>query len=145
MQRLHVHNRVMTSHDTCASGTARFLTVASLQQLNMETLSPAPAYCEARSIIKFLNAQIIAPIKIHRQLCQVYGHTLLDGQHISCRSSGGGVFNHHPPYTRTSLPVISILSYTSRNSSPVRVSVFRMTESRRKSGPVVPISGDRLL
>ena len=36
------------------------------------------------------------------------------------------VFNHHPPITRISCPVISIFSYTSRNSCPV--SVFRMTD-----------------
>ena len=31
----------------------------------METLIPAPADCEVRSVIKFLNAQSIAPIEIH--------------------------------------------------------------------------------
>ena len=41
------------------------------------------------SEIKFLNAQSIAPIGIHRQLCQIYGHTQFDGRHISFRSSAG--------------------------------------------------------
>ena len=40
------------------------------------------------------------------------------------------VFNH-PPYTRTSHPVIFIFSYISINSYPVSVSVFRMTGRRR--------------
>ena len=55
----------------------------------MEALIPAPADCEVRYMIKFLNAQSIAPIEIHRQLCQIYGHTQLGGQHISCRNSVG--------------------------------------------------------
>ena len=32
MKRLHVHYRIMTSHDACTSGTSRVLTVASLQR-----------------------------------------------------------------------------------------------------------------
>ena len=31
--------------------------------------NPAPADCEVRSVIKFLNAHSIAPIEVHRQLC----------------------------------------------------------------------------
>ena len=97
----------------------------------MEALIPAPAYCEVRSIIEFLNAESIAPNEVHRQLYQVYSHTRLDGQHIPCRFFAWEVFNHNPPYTRTSRPVISIFSYTLRNSCPVSVSVFRMTERWR--------------
>ena len=65
----------MTSHDACTSGNSRVLKVTSLQLLKMEALIPAPAYCEVRSVIKIFNAQSIAPIEIHRQLCQVYGNT----------------------------------------------------------------------
>ncbi|GFU17720.1 hypothetical protein TNCV_1744761 [Trichonephila clavipes] len=36
----------------------------------METLISSPAASEVRSVIKFLNAESIAPIEIHRQLCQ---------------------------------------------------------------------------
>ena len=36
----------------------------------MEALILAPADCEVRTVIKFLDAQSIAPIEIHRQLCQ---------------------------------------------------------------------------
>ena len=54
-------------HDTRTSGTSRVLTVASLQQLKMETLIPAPAHCEVRSVIKFLTAQSIAPIEINHR------------------------------------------------------------------------------
>ena len=43
----------------------RVVTVASLQQFKMEALIPAPADCEVQSVIKFLNAQSIAPIEIH--------------------------------------------------------------------------------
>ena len=59
------------------SGTSRVLTVESLQPLKKEALIPEPADCEMRSVIKFLNAKSVAQIEIHRQLCQVYGHTRL--------------------------------------------------------------------
>ena len=121
----------MTSHDACTSRTSWVLTVASLQRLKMGALIPAPADCEVRSLIKFLNAQSIAPIEIHRQLCQIYGHSRLHGQHISCRFSLGSCLMIIHPIARTPRPVIFILSYTSRNSCPVSVSVFRMTGRRR--------------
>ena len=66
-------------------------------------------------------------IEIHRQLCQVYGHTRLGSQHISCRSSAGRCLIISHPIARTSRPEISIFSYNSSNSSPVSVSVSRMT------------------
>ena len=69
MKRLYVHDRVMTSHDSCTSGTSRVITVASLQQLKKETLISASANCEVQSVIKFLNAQSLAVIEIC-QLCQ---------------------------------------------------------------------------
>ena len=111
VKRLRVRDRVMTSHDACTIRTFRVLTLASLQRLKLEALIPTPAGCEVRSVIKFLSAQSIAPIEIHRQLQQVYGHTRLDGQHISCRSSTGSSTIIHP-ITRTSHPVIFIFSYT---------------------------------
>ena len=58
------------------------------------------------------------------------GHTRLDGQHISYRSSVGRFLIIHP-IARTSRSVISIFSCTSRNSFPVIVSVFRVTERLR--------------
>ena len=88
------------------SRTSSVLIVASLQRLKMEALIPTPADCEVRSVIKFLNAQSIAPNVIHRQLCQVYDHTRLDGQHISCRSSAGRCLIIILPIARTSRPVI---------------------------------------
>ncbi|KAJ4426321.1 hypothetical protein ANN_27135 [Periplaneta americana] len=62
---------MMSWHGACASGTARVLSVASLHWLKMDVPIPAPAEFEVRSVIKFLNAQGIAPIEIDRQLCQV--------------------------------------------------------------------------
>ena len=82
-----------------------------------------------RSVTIFLNVQRIAPIKIHRQLGQVYGHTRLDGQHISCRSSAGRCLIIIHPISRISRPATSIFSYISSNSC--LVSVCRMTERRR--------------
>ena len=55
---------------------------------------------------------------------------MTDGQHISCRSSTVRcLIIHHIAWT--SHPVISIFSYTSRNSCPVSFSIFRMTERCR--------------
>ena len=120
----------MTPLDACTSGTSRILSVASLQRLKEEALIPALADCEVRSMIKFLTAQSITPIEIHRQLYQLYGHTRFDGQHISWRSSAGRCLIIHP-IARTSRPVMSIFSYISRNSCPDIVSVYRMAEKRR--------------
>ena len=97
---------------------------------SLEVLIPALANCEVQFVIIFLNAQRIAPIEIHRQLCQVYDHTRLYSQQISCRIPTRCLIISHP-IARISRPVISIFSYTSWNSCPVSVSVFRMTESRR--------------
>ena len=65
MLQLNARDRVMTSHDECTSGTSRVFAVASLQRLKLEILIPAPADCEVRSVIKFVNAQSTAPIEIH--------------------------------------------------------------------------------
>ena len=118
VKRLRIRDRVMTSHDTCISRTSLLLTVISLQRLKMKVLITAPSDCEVRSAIKFLHAQSIAPIKIHHQLCQVYGlcqHTA-HSQQISCRSSAGRCLIIIHPTARTSHTVISIFSYTSKNS-----------------------------
>ena len=135
----------MTLQDACTSGTSRILTVASLQRLKMEALIPAPANCEVRSVIKFLNAQRLEPIEIHCQLCQVYGHTWLDGQHISCRSSAGRCLIIINPIARTSRPVSLIFSYTSINSCAVSVSVFQNGREAKMGVTVVPNPGGRLL
>ncbi|KAJ4431369.1 hypothetical protein ANN_19966 [Periplaneta americana] len=47
---------------------------------SMETIVTTPAAYEVRSVIKFLNAQGIAPIEIDRQLCQVYGPNVMSKQ-----------------------------------------------------------------
>ncbi|KAJ4430370.1 hypothetical protein ANN_22586 [Periplaneta americana] len=44
----------------------------------------APAECEVRSVVKFLNAQGIAPIEIDRQLYQVYGPNVMRKQMVCC-------------------------------------------------------------
>ena len=127
MNRLSVRDRVLTSHDACTSRTSRILRVALLQQLKIEAFIPAPIVCEVQCMRKFLNAQSIALIKIHRQLCQVYGYTWLDGQHISCRSSTERCLVITHSIAQTSLPSDFHLFLHLRNSSPVTVSVFRMT------------------
>ncbi|GFU93519.1 hypothetical protein TNCV_947611 [Trichonephila clavipes] len=48
----------------------------------METLIFSPAASEVRSVIKFLNAESIAPIEIHRQLCQVYWLNIMSKQMV---------------------------------------------------------------
>ena len=57
------------------------------------------------------------------------GHTWLDGQHICWISAGRRLIIH--PIAWTLCPVISIFSYTSRNSCLVIVSIFRMAERQR--------------
>ena len=64
-----LRDSVMTSHEAYTSGTSRVLTVASLQRLKMEALIPTHLDSEVRYVITFLNAQSIAPIEIHHQLC----------------------------------------------------------------------------
>ena len=48
-------------------------------------------------MIKFLNAQQIAPIEIHRQLCQVYGSNIMSKQMVRrwCRQFSEGRQNVH--------------------------------------------------
>ena len=144
MKRLRVRDRVKTSHDACTSGTSRVLTVASLQRLKMKALIPAPSDCEVWSVIKFLNTQNIAPVKIHRQLCQQSfpaGFPLLvaqncHGEHVVQRIVHQVVAKATDTRTQrkrmeSSLTILwFIFSYTSKNYCPVSVSVFRITERR---------------
>ena len=54
----------------------------AISVLAVEALIPSPAACEVRSVIKFFNAQSIAPIEIHRQLCHVYGPNIMSKQMV---------------------------------------------------------------
>ncbi|GFV63574.1 HTH_48 domain-containing protein [Trichonephila clavipes] len=58
----------------------------------METLISSPAASEVRSVMKFLNAESIAPIEIHRQLCQVYWLNIMSKQMVRrwCRTATAG-------------------------------------------------------
>ncbi|PNF32058.1 hypothetical protein B7P43_G05746 [Cryptotermes secundus] len=58
----------------------------------MEALIECPADREVQSVIKFLNAQSIALIEIHRQLCRVYGPNVMSKQmvHRWCRQFSAG-------------------------------------------------------
>ena len=105
--------------------------MASFQRLKMEALIPASADCEVQSVIKpFRTSRAVCLIPVLFCCMIQLGHTRLDGQHISCRSSAGR-FLVILPIAWTSHPAISIFSYTSRNSCLVSVSVFRITERRR--------------
>ena len=83
----------MTSHDALHWRTSR---VTSLQRLKLEALIPTSADCEVRSVMKFLIAQNIAPIEIHRLLCQDYGHTRLDVNTSAGVRLGGAYIIIHP-------------------------------------------------
>ncbi|KAJ4448384.1 hypothetical protein ANN_10400 [Periplaneta americana] len=76
----------------CQPDRFRLVPVAWQQWSEMEALIPSPAACEVRSVIKFFNAQSIAPIEIHRQLCQVYGPNIISKQmvHRWCRQFSEG-------------------------------------------------------
>ena len=139
MKHLHVGDRVMISHDACISGTSRVLTVASLQRLKLEALTPALADFEVRSVIKCLDAQRIASIEIHRWLCHIW----LNGQHFSYRSLAVRCLIIIHAIVRISRPVIFIFS---RNSCLMSVGVFRMRERGRDDcHTVVSIPGVRFL
>ena len=75
-------------------------------------------------MIKFLNAQIIVPIEIHRQLCPgLWPHTARRSTHF-LQEFNWEVFNHHLPHIH-SHPAISIISYNSRNSCPISISEWQ--------------------
>ena len=116
---------------TLASESSRVRIVTSLQRLRIEALIPVPPDCEVRSVIKFFKKQLrwmlsAGVVLLHDTL----GHSRLDGQNISYRSSAGRCLIIHS-VVRTSRPVISNFSYTLSNSCPASVSVFRMTERWR--------------
>ncbi|KAJ4441395.1 hypothetical protein ANN_11250 [Periplaneta americana] len=71
---------------------SRLVPVAWQQWSEMEALIPSPAACEVRSVIKFFTAQSIAPIEIHRQLCQVYRPNITSKQMVRrwCRQFSEG-------------------------------------------------------
>ncbi|KAJ4450865.1 hypothetical protein ANN_02297 [Periplaneta americana] len=56
---------------------SRLVPVAWQQWSEMEALIPSPAACKVRSVIKLFDAQSIALIEIHHQLCQVYGPNIM--------------------------------------------------------------------
>ena len=120
-------------YDVSISWTSRVLTVASLQRLEIEAFIPAPGDCQVQSMIKFLKAQSIVPIEIHRQPCEVYGqwpHTARQSTHL-LQEFTWEVFNRLVAYSPELTPGDFHFFYTSRNSCPVKDSVFRMTERRR--------------
>ena len=100
----------MSNDVAWTSGTSWILTVASLQRLKMETYSRTRRLWSAMT--KFLNAQSIALIEIHRQLCQVYGHMVI----ISCRIWAGRCFSIIHPIAWSSRSVMSIFTYSSASA-----------------------------
>ncbi|GFT10796.1 HTH_48 domain-containing protein [Trichonephila clavipes] len=56
-----------------------------------------PATCDFQSVIKYLNAQSIAPIETHRKLCEVYGTNIMNKQmlHRWCRQFSEGCQSVH--------------------------------------------------
>ncbi|KAJ4448973.1 hypothetical protein ANN_00365 [Periplaneta americana] len=71
---------------------SRLVPVAWQQWSEMEALIPSPAACEVWSVVKFFNAQSIAPIEIHQQLCQVYRPNIMSKQMVRrwCRQFSEG-------------------------------------------------------
>jgi len=48
----------------------------------MELPLAAPARCEVRAVIRFLNAKGVKPIEIHCQLTEVYGESCMDVKNV---------------------------------------------------------------
>ena len=63
----------------------------------MEPAIAVTARCEIRSVIRFLNAQKLKPIEIHRQLEEVYGKACISVQHVRkwCREFSEGRTDVH--------------------------------------------------
>ena len=125
VKRLSVR-KINDVHDACTSWTSPSSPSSIVAALNDGGSYSSTHRLWSAVYDKVLNAQSKTPIDIHRQLCQVYGYTQLDIQHISSRSSAGSCLIMHP-IDRTSQPVIPVFSYTSRNSCPASFNVFRMT------------------
>ena len=80
-----------------------------MQRLKMETLFPAPVDYEVQSMIKFLNGQIVAPIEIPCQLCQVYGPNVMSKQIVRrwCRQfTAGGQHLHEEDHIERSSTIM---------------------------------------
>ena len=83
-------------------------------------------FCYRRGALRTSGAGCLVPVLSCYKI--TFDHTRLNDQHISCRSSTGRCLILHL-IARIWRPVINIFSYTSRNSCPVSVSVFRITYS----------------
>ena len=78
------------------------------QPFVMELPLAAPARCEVRAVIRFLNAKGVKPIEIHRQLMEVYGESCMDVKNIRkwCREFTAGRTEIHDE-ERSGRPSIS--------------------------------------
>ena len=142
---MQVIDRVMTSHNTCSSWTSRVLIVASLQRLKMVALIPTPANCEVRSVMKIFKNKQSGMLNVGVVLLNdKFGHTRLDGQHISCRRSTGKCLIIHP-IARTSHPVISIFFKCKEISVPAASAFSEWQRGGDECHTVVPIPGGWLL
>ena len=68
----------------------------------------APARCEVRAVIRFLNAKGVKPIEIHRQLTEGYGESCMDVKNVRkwCREFTAGRTEIHDE-ERSGRPSIS--------------------------------------
>ena len=73
----------------------------------MELSLAAPARCEVRAVIRFLNVRGVKPIEIHRQLTEVYGESCMDVKNVRkwCREFTAGRTEIHDE--RSGRPSIS--------------------------------------
>jgi len=74
----------------------------------MELPLSAPARCEVRAVIRFLNAKGVKPIEIYRQLTEVYGESYMDVKNFRkwCREFTAGRTEIHDE-ERSGRPSIS--------------------------------------
>ena len=80
----------------CTGGTSQVVTIGSLQRLQMEALIPAPADCEIRLIIKFLNAQCAD--RNSSAVLRLWLHAARRSAHL-LQKFAWEMFNHDPPYS----------------------------------------------
>jgi hypothetical protein len=81
-----------------------------------------PAYCEIRSVIKFLNAENVRPAEIYRQVCEVYGENATSDGMVRrwCRMFSEGRTNVHDDDRsgRPSVVTADLLDQVNRENRP---------------------------
>ena len=114
-----------------------------LQEVSWEVFNHHQPYSPdlvTSGFLLYLYLKIMVPIEIHRQLCQVYGHTRLLLQEFAWE-----VFNNHPPYISDLVPSDFHLFLYFKKFQYCQRQNFQNDREVEMSITVVPIPGSRVL